>query len=289
MTATSSRPSRLTSSLVRRPSRAVPVIALTVAVSTGRAYAGWRSGRLQQLLRVLARGLVVAIRAQHPDDLRDQLVAGDLLDRGERLSASDALLDPEVALRHRGDLRQVGDAEHLALGAELVQLLADGSSGVAADPRVDLVEDEGGRPAPRTLAGEGEHHPRELAAGGRIPQRRGGHPGVGGDLEGDALLAHRAEAVGMRLEAHLELRAAHRQLVELLRHPPGEAADGLGPDVAELRAQIRAAAGGLRELCLQLLGALPGSLDRLDLRAAAIRVPEHRLDRATVLAFQPVQ
>ena len=73
----------------------------------------------------------------------------------------------------------------LALGGQRAQLLADRARGLAADARVDLVEDER---RPRAVAGhaeQGEHHARQLAAGGGLAQRRGGHAGVRRDQELD--------------------------------------------------------------------------------------------------------
>ncbi len=96
--------------------------------------------------------------------------------------------DREVAVAERGDLGQVGDAQHLPALAEIAQALADGARGVAADAGVDLVEHErrlrrGSTSRPRGAAtrrsgttghgGEGEHHARELAAGCDLAQRAG--------------------------------------------------------------------------------------------------------------------
>src|SRR3954452_3845802 len=74
--------------------------------------------RLEQLARVAVRGLVAIGPAQHPDDLGDERIAVDSLDRGHGLPPPGALLDPEMRLSHRRDLREMGDAEDLALGPE---------------------------------------------------------------------------------------------------------------------------------------------------------------------------
>ena len=58
------------------------------------------------------------------------------------------LLDREVARRERGDLRQVRDAQDLAAVGQRAQLRADRPGRVAADARVDLVEDERSPSAP---------------------------------------------------------------------------------------------------------------------------------------------
>ena len=74
------------------------------------------------------------------------------------------LLDQDVAVGERGDLGQVGDDEDLGLLGEGRQAASDLHRCGAADPGVDLVEDEG---RDRTGAGEahlhGQHHPGELA------------------------------------------------------------------------------------------------------------------------------
>jgi hypothetical protein len=88
---------------------------------------------------VLGGRLVGLFPAQHAADLLDHALALEPLDAGNRLIAGDGLFEPEVDVGQRGDLRQVGDAEDLVLGAEGTQPLADDAGGVTADPGVDLV------------------------------------------------------------------------------------------------------------------------------------------------------
>src|SRR3954451_10128170 len=106
ITAISRGPRRLTRSFVRRPRRAVPWIAVAVAIAIAGSLV---LRRLEKLPGVLVRRLVAVVATEHPDDLRDQALAVHALDLRDRLAAVDALLDPEVALGHRRDLRQVGD------------------------------------------------------------------------------------------------------------------------------------------------------------------------------------
>src|SRR5689334_23213456 len=109
MTAMSSALRRLTRSLVRRPSRAVPRMAVAVAIAIAGQTSCVRrppSGGLEQLPGVAVGGLVAVVPAQHPDDLGHQRIAIDPLDRRPRLPSRDLLLDPEVSLGERGDLRQ---------------------------------------------------------------------------------------------------------------------------------------------------------------------------------------
>ena len=152
MIAMSPEPRRLTSSLVVGPSRALPVIdgdlgprgSATVAPAQSAArrfgdgapsrldYPRKRPGRLPRpgsLERArrprAARGRGGSRprrRASAPSmrhDLGDQLVAVHPLDRRRAPGRPGTSLgDPEVRLGERRDLRQVGDADHLALGAQ---------------------------------------------------------------------------------------------------------------------------------------------------------------------------
>src|SRR5215217_4730924 len=133
-----------------------------------------RSRRLQQLARVASCRGIVAVGAQHPHELADQLPALELGDGGARGLARDVLDDREVAIGERRDLRQVRDADHLAPGGEVAQLLAHRSCGLAADARVDLVEDERAGPGLGRSTHQRQHHARELAARGDLAQRAGG-------------------------------------------------------------------------------------------------------------------
>ena len=67
-------------------------------------------------------------------------------DRRARAAAVDALLDLEVRVGVRGNLRQVRDAEHLERRAERPQLPADDVGDAPADAGVDLVEDQARAP-----------------------------------------------------------------------------------------------------------------------------------------------
>src|SRR6185369_5167333 len=124
--------------------------------------------------------------------------------------AGDVLLEPEVDVGERGDLRQVGDAEDLAAGAERPQPLADDAGGVAADAGVDLVEDQGAGRAGAAEVAERQHHPRELAARGGVADRRRLDPRVRRQPQLDRLAAARPEVVGVRLEYDLQRRPGHR-------------------------------------------------------------------------------
>src|SRR5439155_5298183 len=192
-------------------------------------------GRREQLARVAARGLVVALAAQHAHDLGDELVAVDPLDRRLRALAPGLLDDPEVRVGHRRNLRQVCDADELALGSQLAKLLPHRPGGVAADAGVDLVEDHRASAAPGPEAGEREHDPRELAARCGIAERRRGNPRVGRHQELDRLRSAGAETVGVWLDVHFYKGALHRERAELVPYPALELLRGLGTRLGELR------------------------------------------------------
>src|SRR3954469_14816667 len=94
--------------------------------------------RRQQLLRVAAGTVVRAVRAEHAAELGHDVGVIERLDRSAGHLRLRGLLDPEVTPRERGDLRQVGDADDLALLPERAQALADGSRGLPADAGIDL-------------------------------------------------------------------------------------------------------------------------------------------------------
>ena len=74
----------------------------------------------------------------------DDLAGAQLADRRARRLGLAVLLDREVAGRERGDLRQVRDAEDLAVLGQRAQLRAHRARRVPADAGVDLVEDQRG-------------------------------------------------------------------------------------------------------------------------------------------------
>src|SRR5580765_6859323 len=89
----------------------------------------WSSHRLQEFLA-----------PEHTADLLLPAVVVQLLDARVRWIARD-LLDAEVAVGNGRDLRQVRDRDHLCPFREAPQRLADSVGRLAADARVDLVED----------------------------------------------------------------------------------------------------------------------------------------------------
>ena len=161
-----------------------------------------------------------------------------------------------------GDLREVGDDDDLGVPGELLEALADGEGGPAADPGVDLVEDEDGRGAAVAAGGgegdlEGEHDAGELAAGGGLGDgaRRGA--GVRGEQDRDGVAA--VGAGGLRGDVDGDRGVGHLEQPQLLLHGGGERGGGLGAGGGELR-------GDLVELLLEG-GEASGELVPLGLRA----------------------
>ena len=122
------------------------------------------------------RGARLLLTGEHPGQLlhptgvveRDHIALGHAAVLG--------LGHHQVPVGVRRHLRQVGDDEHLGDLGQPGQPAADLHRGAAADPGVDLVEDEGRdrvRPGEHHL--QREHHPGQLAAGGTArqwPRRR---------------------------------------------------------------------------------------------------------------------
>ena len=128
------------------------------------------------------------------------------------------LLDAEVAVGERRDLRQVRDRDHLRALGEPLQRPADGVRRLAADAGVDLVEDQ--RLAARDR-GDRERDARELAARRRLGDRaRTAGPRSGGRGRPPR---RRPVAPGSRSrELADELALAHADVVQLGRDGVGE-------------------------------------------------------------------
>ena len=167
--------------------------------------------------------------ARHPLDLlaTEQIV--ELLDARVR-GVAGHLLDPEVRVRDARDLRKVRDGEHLRALGEALQRRRDRVRRHAADPRVDLVEDE------RLAAGhrrERERDARQLAARGRVRDRRERQAGVRADEERRLVASGRTDLALAKLDEELAL--AHAERGELV-------GDGLGETLRVLpRACARSA------------------------------------------------
>ncbi len=205
-----------------------------------------------------------------------------------RERATRVLLDAEVPLGERRDLRQVGDAQDLAPLGQRAQLAADRARRLAADARVDLVEDERCRAlALARDAHECEHRARELAARGGLAQRSRRHARVRCDAELDALVPGRGPSLP-ELELYGEVGALHAELAELGPHRLGESRGTRRPARAEPARVLVLVLALVAQPALEVLADLVGVLERRELRAAALAVREHSVDAATVLAREAV-
>ena len=244
-------------------------------------------GRREQLLGMPPGARVARIGSEHAAELLHDRALLDPLDAGSGDLPAGGLLDPEVALRERGDLRQVGDAEHLALLAEAAQPFAHRARRLASDTGVDLVEHERGGSAGARHGEKRKHHARQLAAGRGVADRRGGHPAVGGQHQLDPLGTPGAEILAL-LDGDFEAGVLEGQRPQLLEHLLREPRRGLAPAGAYPLGEPAALRRGLGERRLRLLAPQLGALETLALRAAVLGVLQHRGDAAAVLALQPV-
>ena len=114
-----------------------------------------------------------------------------------RAAVRPGLVDQQVPVRVRRDLRQVGHDHHLVPGGQAGQPTADLDRRPAAHPGVDLVEDHGRH---RVRAGqrhlEGEHHARQLTARRTLVQRLRRGPGMGDKPQLDLVDTVRARREG---------------------------------------------------------------------------------------------
>ena len=202
MTATSPGRRRLTRCLVRSPRRAVPAIGHRDGCRCGaraeRADDGdwwWPpaqirpprpgSGKGRCAVQAAASSsracLVAASSERSPPSMRR--ISSTTPSPSRRSTVARAwppatsFSMPEVGAGERGDLRQMGDAEDLAAGAERPQPLAHDPRRLAADPGVDLVEDDRpgagrfaeSRSAPASPARARRRRPPRAAAPPRCP------------------------------------------------------------------------------------------------------------------------
>lgn len=113
------------------------------------------------------------IAAEHTGQLTDTILVGDRPHRRRGVPALGCLAHDEVPVGVRGELREMGDTQHLASAGEGSELLANRKGGRAADARINLVEHEH-----RGVVGVGERepececHPTALTARRRLGKRQ---------------------------------------------------------------------------------------------------------------------
>ena len=201
------------------------------------------------------------LSAEHPLELGLPLVVAELLDSRVRRVAR-RLLDPEVAIGERGDLGKVRDRHDLSMLGEPPEQSADRVRRLAADPGVDLVEDE------RVAAGhgrDGERDPRELASRGCLRDRRERQSRVRADEEDGLVASGRARLVALAQLAD-ELALAHADAAQLGGDGVGErrrCGVPLGPQLEGERVDTFLGGG---ELARRDLGGIGAVLERRELR-----------------------
>ena len=125
---------------------------------------------------------------QHPRDFVGALGRFELTNDATGRATALLLLDMKMAIRERGNLRQMRDAQYLMIFREFLQLAADDLRDLAADAGVDLVEDHRRDAAPLRLQPlEREHHTRELATRGDPRQRHRRLPEIRRQMELDGI------------------------------------------------------------------------------------------------------
>ena len=195
-----------------------------------------------------------------------------------------------VALRR--DLRQVGDAQHLALRAQRAQLAADDLRDRAADARIDFVEHHGRH---RVQAERGDldrqRHAREFAARSDLAQRPRRLAGVRGNEEFHALGAVRIGigAVRVRLQRDFETPAGHAQFADQARGLDRQRFRRLAPRGAE---RVRGLAPG-RAFAIERLREFrqppPGIAQRLVFGGQRLALRGEAVERHAVLAREVLQ
>ena len=236
---------------------------------------------------------VVAVGAEHPHELADDVAAVELGDGRAARSRADVSLTI-VKWRSASDAicgRWVMQSTWRP-AAERAQLLADRARGLAADAGVDLVEHERRRRRPRAGdAHQREHHARELAARRDLAQRPGGHARVRRDQELDLVAAGRPVAVARRDSATSNVAPSIASSASRSRTAPASAAPR--PSRAPRAAPAASSASSARAAPSSRLGRprapprRPSSSSRRARQRLGVR--EHRRDRAAVLALEPVE
>ena len=170
--------------------------------------------------------------AEHAGEFVDAGGAFDALEQRAGPALRGFLGDEEMRPGLAGYLRQVGDGHDLVGAGQRSQFGPDSGGDLAADIGVDFVEEQdrhGIVVSQHRL--DGEHHPRDLAAGGDEPQRLGGLAGVRHEQEIDGFGAVRVERAGC--QHHLELRPGEPEVGEVGRDLAGELGGGLAAFGAE--------------------------------------------------------
>ena len=164
---------------------------------------------LQQCLGVLDGGGGDVAAAEHLGNFGDALVGGELLHVARGALRRLFLRHAVVMAAEGGNLGQVGNGDDLSLvAAHLLHDLCHLLGNLAADARVYLVEDDGGKlhgSADHRL--QRQHDARYLAARCHLCHGLEWGGGVGGEEEADGVLTALAEC--RRGDAHIEAHVGH--------------------------------------------------------------------------------
>ena len=250
-------------------------------------------GGSEQLPRVPARGASSPLAAPSMRTISATSSSPSTRSTVARASPSTVrFVDPEVRRGQRGDLRQVRDADHLAVARQRAKPLADGARRVAADPGVDLVE-----------------HQRRLAARSPSPVSasmiRDSSPPEAASRSGDDSASPGWSRPGTRPSRRRRGRSPRDGARARPRAGPppsparaSSAADPLArapapprarPSPSSRREPGRARLGRRRAAASSSAARSSAFSSRSISLPAALGVLEHRLDRPAVLSLQPIE
>src|SRR6476659_6769700 len=102
-------------------------------------------GAVEELARAGQGRGTARVATEHLGELDDAAFAVEMLDLRDRPAVALAFGDPVMSVRVGRDLRQMRDAQDLVASGQRPQVAPDRVGAAAADPRVDLIEDQDGR------------------------------------------------------------------------------------------------------------------------------------------------
>ena len=155
------------------------------------------------------RDLALGIATKHTRDLIHPVGRLDDLHVGGGDTLACALRDDDVVVCASGDLREMRDREYLMMLGDAAKGLAHLKTNASADPRVDLVEDEGRDSIEAGEYGfESQHHAGQLPTRCDLRQGTGIVPNVQGHPEFNILRARGLDRLP-RSQTHREMPVGH--------------------------------------------------------------------------------
>ena len=236
----------------------------------------------------MSEGGVAGAVAEHAGDFLCAIFGRHGGERGNRAAADNGFADDEMRRGGGRNLRQMGNAEHLAAGTDLAHLRADGMRDFAADVRVDFVEDEHGHFVLRGKGGlEREHHAGNFATGGDGAQRLGGFAGVWREDE-----LNRFEAVGSGFAgSELDFKAGleEAEVAEMPAHDGGELRRGGDALFGKFGAGGEGVGLGGGDLGLEIRAAGDLGAELGEAGGAFVAVSDHLGEGAAVFALEGLE